>query len=127
MFRVILVDDEMLVRKRLLLGFDWQAMGYEVADDVGSGAEALRLIGQNSYDLAIVDIAMPGINGIELVKRLREERNGIPVIFLTGHSDFAYAKQDITYGVSHYILKPVNEEEFIGVLEDMHKKLKLKQ
>ena len=64
MFRVILVDDELLVRKRILLGFDWRAMGYEVMDDVGSGAEALRLLWEKRYDPAVVDIAMPGINGI---------------------------------------------------------------
>ncbi|WP_139249473.1 response regulator [Lactonifactor longoviformis] len=123
MFKVIIVDDEMLIRKRIRLGFDWNALGYEVEDDVGSGGEALRLITERAYDLAIVDIAMPGMNGIELVKRLREENLPIHIIFLTGHSDFAYAQQAIKYGVYDYILKPVNEEEFTRMLEKLRDKL----
>lgn len=69
MLKVMVVDDEMLIQKRIMLGFDWQAMGYEIEDEAGDGASALELFAQKQYDLAIVDIAMPGINGINLVKK----------------------------------------------------------
>lgn len=123
MYRVIVVDDELLVRKRICIGFDWAGMGFEIADDADDGVLALEMILKNHYDLAVVDIAMPGMNGIELVRRLREAGNPIRIIFLTGHSDFGYAKEAIRYGVISYILKPVNEEEFIDTLHKIRKEL----
>ena len=108
MYRVIVVDDEMLIRRRICLGFDWDKLGYKIAADVGDGREALTMILSGACDLAIVDIAMPGMNGIELVRKLREAHNSTRVIFLTGHSDFAYAKEAIRYGVYSYILQPIN-------------------
>lgn len=123
MYKVIIVDDEMLIRKRIRLGFDWNTLGYEVEDDVGSGGEVLSLMREKKYDLAIVDIAMPGMNGIELVQKLRDEKYRLPIIFLTGHSNFTYAQQAIKYGVYDYVLKPVNEEEFVKVLKKLRNKL----
>lgn len=123
MLKVMVVDDEMLIRKRIMLGFDWQAMGYEIEDEAGDGASALELFAQKQYDLAIVDIAMPGMNGIDLVKKIRELQYQTYVIFLTGHSDFKYAQQAIQYGVYDYILKPINEDAFIEVLNKLHVKI----
>ena len=119
MYRVIVVDDEMLIRKRICLGFDWEALGYEIAADTGDSTQALQMILSGDYDLAIVDIAMPGMNGIELVKRVREAGCAIRIIFLTGHSDFTYAKEAIRYGVASYVLKPVNEKEMTGILKEL--------
>ena len=127
MYRVIIVDDEMLIRKRICLGFDWNELGYEIADDVGDGQKALSMMLTNAYDLAIVDIAMPGMNGIELVRKLREAHSSLRVIFLTGHSDFAYAKEAISYGVYSYILKPINEEEFVQTLTELRSELNREQ
>ena len=127
MFRVLIVDDELLIRKRICLGFDWAELGFPSVDDEGDPFLALQKIETGEYDLAIVDIAMPGMNGIELVKRLRESGNRIRVIFLTGHSDFAYAKEAIRYGVSSYILKPVNEDEFIQTVSELRKELEKEQ
>ena len=59
MYRVIVVDDEMLIRKRICLGFDWESLGYEIAADTGDGEQALAMILSGNFDLAIVDIAMP--------------------------------------------------------------------
>lgn len=123
MLKVMVVDDEMLIRKRIILGFDWEAMGYEIEDEAGDGAGALELFAQKQYDLAIVDIAMPGMNGIDLVKKIRELQYQTHIIFLTGHSDFKYAQQAIQYGVYDYILKPIHEEEFIAVLKKLHIKI----
>lgn len=123
MFKVIIVDDEMLIRKRIRYGFDWEMLGYQVADDVEGGQQALDLMEKNHYDLAIVDIAMPGMNGIELAKEIRERGYPTHMIFLTGHSDFKYAQQALRFGVYYYILKPVNEEEFVSTLEKLREKM----
>lgn len=123
MLKVIVVDDEMLIRKRIILGFEWESMGYQIEDEAEDGIAALELLQHKHYDLAIVDIAMPGMNGIELVKTIREKQYQTHVIFLTGHSDFKYAQQAIQYGVYDYALKPIQEEEFIAVLKKLRAKI----
>lgn len=123
MLKVIVVDDEMLIRKRIILGFDWENMGYQIGDEASDGTGALELFEHNHYDLAIVDIAMPGMNGIELAKKIRERQYQTHIIFLTGHSDFKYAQQAIQYGVHDYVLKPINEEEFVAALNKLREKI----
>ena len=115
-YKVIVVDDEMLIRKRIIYGFEWEELGYEIENEAGDGLQALALMEKKTYDLAIVDIAMPEINGIELARRIRERQYQTHIIFLTGHSDFQYARQAVKYGVFNYILKPIDGEEFINVL-----------
>ncbi len=119
MFKVIIVDDEVLVRKRIIYGIDWDKLGYKIVDDVDNGYDALRLIKEKVYDLAVVDIAMPGMNGIELAREVREKNIPVYIVFLTGHSDFNYAQEAIHYGIYYYILKPIKEEEFISMLGNL--------
>lgn len=116
MLKVLIVDDERLIRQRLRYGFEWQELGFTVEGEAEDGIAALEMIQDKDYDLAIVDIAMPGLNGVELTKELRDRRCSVEIIFLTGHSEFQYAKQAVTYGVFDYILKPVDEEYFINCL-----------
>lgn len=123
MLKVIVVDDEMLIRKRIILGFDWENMGYKIEDEAEDGIAAMEFFRQKHYDLAIIDIAMPGMNGIELVKTIREKQYQTHVFFLTGHSDFKYAQQAIQYGVYDYVLKPIQEEEFITALKKLRVKI----
>ena len=122
-YKVIVVDDEMLIRKRIIYGFEWEELGYEIEDEAGDGSQALALMEKKTYDLAIVDIAMPEINGIELARRIRERQYQTHIIFLTGHSDFQYARQAVKYGVFNYILKPIDGEEFINVLTELREKI----
>lgn len=122
-YKVIVVDDEMLIRKRIIYGFEWEELGYEIENEAGDGLQALALMEKKTYDLAIVDIAMPEINGIELARRIRERQYQTHIIFLTGHSDFQYARQAVKYGVFNYILKPIDGEEFINVLTELREKI----
>ena len=123
MYKVIVVDDEMLIRKRIIYGFDWETMGYQIKGEAGDGGQALEMLEKDRYDLAIIDIAMPGMNGIELARLIRERKYRIHIIFLTGHSDFKYAQQAVKYGVYYYILKPVDGEEFESVLLKLRQKM----
>ena len=116
------LEIQLILTKARLIVSDYYT-GYEIEDEAGDGASALELFAQKQYDLAIVDIAMPGMNGIDLVKKIRELQYQTYVIFLTGHSDFKYAQQAIQYGVYDYILKPINEDAFIEVLNKLHVKI----
>jgi len=123
MLGVIIVDDEILIRKRLVFGFDWEAMGYRIEAEAGDGGEALLLMEKRQYDVAIIDIAMPGMNGIELSRKMKQLKYPTEVIILTAHSDFTYAKQALQNGVFDYVLKPIHEPEFIGTLKRLREKI----
>lgn len=116
MYTVLIVDDELLIRKRIRLGLAWEQYGYRVQGEAGSADEALRMVEERPPDLALIDIAMPGKNGVELVHELRQRGYLFEIIMLTGHKSFDYAKQALYDGVFSYLLKPMHEEEMVETL-----------
>jgi len=116
--KVLLVDDEkkfaMMLAKRLALrGFD--------VDYTFTGEEALQKVGENGYDVAILDVKMPGIGGIELERRIKQMAPEIKVIFLTGHG----SKNDFETGsaeAAYYLPKPLQIDELIEILHEVSAK-----
>lgn len=127
MYKVLVVDDETLIRKRIIFGFDWESWGYQVVSEAGNGPDALEILEREAIDVAIVDIAMPDMNGIELVREIRRRNYPVEVIFLTGHSNFEYAKEAMAEGVYYYILKPLDEAEFSATLRKLANKMDKEQ
>lgn len=123
MYKVLIVDDELLIRKRISFGFEWEEMGFVVAGEAANGREALAFLRDNDCDVAIVDIAMPVMDGVEMLRQLRAQGSKTEIVFLTGHSDFEYARAGIDGNVYSYILKPLNEEEFTNMLSALKEKL----
>jgi DNA-binding response OmpR family regulator len=112
---ILLVDDEkkfaMMLSKRLAL------RGIEV-DYVFTGEEAVAKVKRNKYDVAILDVKMPGIGGIELKRKLSGIAPGMKIIFLTGHGSEA----DFTAGsaeAAYYLAKPLQIEELIEILHEV--------
>ena len=115
MTRVVVVEDEQILRKGLLLSVDWQAIGCTVVGEAGNGEAGLMCILQKKPDIVITDIRMPVMDGLEMLDRARRQCR-FRAIILTGYSEFDYAKQAITLGVDEYLLKPVDERELQGLL-----------
>ncbi|MFD2334238.1 response regulator [Cohnella sp. GCM10020058] len=111
MYNIVLVDDEPSIREGLAELLDWESLGYRIAGSAASGKEALSLNARIRPDLMIVDIRMPGMDGIALVSELKKERADVHVLVLSGYADFNYARQAIALGVDNYLLKPVDEDE----------------
>ncbi len=117
MLKVLLVDDEYFIVQGLLVLIDWKAEGYEIAATAANGREALDYLRENKVDLVITDIAMPVMNGLELLETVRREQlSEAAFVILSGYSDFSYAQQAIRDGCMDYLLKPVEREELIGIL-----------
>ncbi|SFT16352.1 response regulator [Paenibacillus sp. BC26] len=116
MYSVLIVEDEPLARESLKYVIDWESCGFQIRAEAEDGKRALELMQRNHYSLVLTDIRMPTMNGLELIAKLREFTD-VPVIILSGYEDFEYARQALKMGVHDYLLKPVEEEDLIAILE----------
>ena len=106
--RILIVDDELVVRDSL--GKWFTSEGY-AARPVGSAREALETIQKEEFDIALLDIKMPGMDGMELQARLREADPELTVVMMTGYASVDTAVQALKHGAYDYITKPVDPDE----------------
>ncbi|UKS28317.1 response regulator transcription factor [Paenibacillus sp. HWE-109] len=126
MLKVLLVDDEPVIRAGLAQLINWEKYGFTIVSKAKNGEQALQLILADTPDVIITDIRMPRMDGLQLIQAIREERNlQTPVILLTGFNEFDYARQAIRYQVRDYLLKPVDKEELIAALSRIRASLRV--
>ncbi|XEC93355.1 response regulator [Paenibacillus tarimensis] len=123
MYRVMIVDDEPLIREGLQTIVEWESYGFEVAATAADGLDALSSFNEMQIDLVIADIRMPGMDGLKLIEALRRQDKHCHILISSGYADFEYAKRAIEFKVDGYILKPVEEEDLIGYLEQIRAEL----
>ena len=118
MYRLLIADDEMIERKVLFKTLSQNLKGQCEIFQAENGREALEIYEKEKIQIAILDIEMPGINGIQAAERIREKDKKCCIIFLTAFDEFAYAKKAITVRALDYLLKPWDEKELMLVLEE---------
>ena len=118
MYRVIIVDDEPVIRRGLRETIEWDSLGLEVAGEAADGAEALRLIRETRPEILITDIRMPEMDGIQLIREVKKLDLNIKITILSGYSDYDYLKAAIRLGVDNYLLKPIDNDELISNLRN---------
>lgn len=123
MYKVLLAEDEARIREGLKHTIEGAMTGFQVAGEAGSGAEALQWLKRHVPDVLITDIRMPELSGIDLIRHARDLFPELDIVIVSGYGDFEYAKSGIQYGVTDYILKPVDRVELIAVLEKIRRKL----
>lgn len=111
MLKVLVVDDERFVRQGLVMGTDWSDLDCTVVAEAEDGESGLAAARRYNPDLIISDIRMPQMDGIEMLRLLREEGSRARVIFLTAYSDFSYARSAVKLLASDYLLKPFEDGE----------------
>ncbi len=116
---VLLVDDEVLAIEYLKQLIDWDAEGFIIVGEAHNGRKALELCQSMEVDIVISDIRMPGMDGIELIRLLKEQRPSVKVLLLSSYKDFDYAKSAIQYDVSNYLIK--HEMNGQVLLEELNK------
>ncbi|WP_424768365.1 response regulator transcription factor [Paenibacillus sp. sgz302251] len=114
--KVLLVDDEAHITRNLEKVIPWEMLGLTVAGVAKNGVEALELMEQISFDLLLCDIRMPVMDGLELVRHIRDKSLNCDIIMLSGYQDFTYTRAAIQYGVNDYVLKPIPYDELTGVI-----------
>ena len=118
MYKILVAEDESIERRVLC-----QTLQRQFADEVEilearNGREALELALTEKPRLAILDIEMPGLTGLEVARQIRRERLNCMILFLTAYDNFEYARQAISIQVLDYILKPYDEGELVKSVEN---------
>ena len=122
--KVFLVEDEYIVREGIKNNIDWEKNGYDFCGEASDGELAFPMISEKRPDIVITDIRMPFMDGIELSRMIKEEYPEIKIIILSGHEEFEYAKAAIQIGVEEYLLKPINGDELLQVVNRVAQKIK---
>ncbi len=117
MYKLIIVDDEFSTRNGLKMCINWFEYGIELAGEAENGHKGLELANRIRPDIVLTDVKMPGMDGIEMVKRLKEHYPDTKFVFISGYDDIDYLKSAMKMDAVDYILKPVNLEELNAVIE----------
>ena len=124
MFKLVIVEDNPIIRKSLATRYDWKGMGYEIVASFEDGGELIDYIGQgHSVDVVLTDIMLCQVSGVDVAKYIFEHQLDIRVVFLSAYQEFAYAKSGIQYNVYAYLTKPISPEELIEVFTGLAKHL----
>lgn len=115
MTRVVVVEDHMLVRQSLVKTVG-ALEGFSVVGEAGSGAEALELIARTNPDLVVLDIGLPGGDGLEVGSRLRKTAPDVRILYLTMHDDDASIRKMVAIGADGYVPKTASVEELLQAL-----------
>ena len=117
--RVLLVDDEVMIREGFKQLFDWQAHDCEVVGEAGDGMEALTQIDTLRPDIVIMDINIPIMNGLKVIQLSRIKHPNTAFVIVSGYDDFSYCREALRLQITDYILKPVNYEEFGTCIDNL--------
>ncbi|MGA2974797.1 MAG: response regulator transcription factor [Spirochaetia bacterium] len=116
MIRILVVDDHSVVRKGLIQ-IVTDSPGMEVAGEASSGQEALELVRSHPFDVVILDIAMPGRSGLDILRELKAENPALKMLVLSMYSEEQYAIRSLRDGASGYLTKGCPPEELIQAIQ----------
>lgn len=127
MYKVIVVEDEVLIRKHVVDFINQFAEGFTVVEDFDDGEDIIQYLRENHVDLIVTDVKMQNISGIQVAKYVFESNLPVKVIILSGYHDFAYAQEAINYNVQAYLTKPTDPVKFQEALHKIKKQLDAKE
>ncbi|MBB6637392.1 response regulator [Cohnella thailandensis] len=117
MIKLLLVEDEETIRAGIRSVITGLADGFEIAEEAGNGKEALGYLQSNVPDAILTDIRMREMDGLTLIAKVRERYPDMPLVIISGYGDFEYAQQALRYGVTDYLLKPIDRASMLKALE----------
>lgn len=115
MLTILIVDDEKLERNGIKFLLKREKEEFRILE-AANGKDALGVLASNHVDILFSDVKMPYMNGLELVRQVRETNEDMEIVIFSGYNDFSYAREALRYGVVDYVLKPVDPEKFSKTL-----------
>src|SRR5699024_4921597 len=126
MYKLLIIEDEEMIRKGLMYSIDWFKYNCVVIGEATNGLEGVNQIKKLEPDIVLLDINMPIMTGLELMEEVSNNYS-FSTIILSGYNDFTYAKKAIDYGVETYLLKPIEKEKLLEALEKAKDTIELKR
>lgn len=123
MYKVMIIDDEIFIVSLIENLIDWGEYHMEVVGTADNGFSALEKLEILKPDVVIVDVRMPGYDGITFMQKVREINTRIKFVVISGHKNFEYAKSAMKYNVEDYLIKPISKEELEDILEKLKHKM----
>lgn len=114
MWNLLVVEDESIVRVGLRYMMNWEDCGICWKAEAANGEEALQIMEKEDIHIVMTDIRMPGLDGLELAKRIKARSPGVQIIMLSSYDTFAYVKEALRLGAADYLHKPTMDEEEIA-------------
>lgn len=118
MYSVLLCDDELAITQFMKNNLPWESLGVETVYTAADGLAALEILGGHPVDLIITDIRMPRMDGLQLLKEVRERYPLVHCVLLTAYGEFEYARAAFLMGIDNYLLKPIQIEELTETIEN---------
>lgn len=119
MYKILFVDDERNILEYLPFVIDWKSLGITQMYTASNAKEALRVVRKEKPDIAIVDVEMPEMDGLEFCREAQKIHPQIKFVILSAFDRFDYARRALVIGVKDYLLKPVDEEELLKLMRDL--------
>lgn len=117
-YKILVAEDEAIERKMMCMTLTDALSEFCELLEASDGEQALELYQKERPEIAVLDIEMPGIGGLQVAQKIRETDSRCAILFLTGFDKFSYAKQAISVRALDYLLKPYNEEELVCAVEE---------
>lgn len=122
-WKVLIADDESIIREGIRETINWEEFQMEVVAEAEDGEEALELALRHGVHVLFVDLNMPIMDGITLMKHIRKKLSKCRIVVVTGHDEFTYAQEAIRLQVDDYILKPTNPHHLREVVKKIKQQL----
>ena len=123
MYTILIVEDEYLLRSELSLCVDWERLGFGPPLLAENGEEGLAMALSHRPDMILTDIRMPRMDGLTMLRTLREKHASCVSVVLSAYDDFSYAVEAMRYGVMDYLLKPIDDQRLEAVLKTVTERL----
>lgn len=127
MLKVLVVEDEEMIRKGIVLAVDWAALDCVVVGEAANGEEALEAVERYAPSLIITDLKMPKMDGIQMLEQLRARGNRAYVIILTAYDSFSYAQSALRLGAVDFLLKPFHDGELEQAVTNLRQRMRAEQ
>src|SRR5690554_5703689 len=117
-YKILVADDEKYLREKVSSNVDWAQHNCEIIQ-AKDGHEALAILKDEDIDILVTDIRMPGMTGIELIRKAKEQKPQLRVIVISEYADFEYARESLRLGVEDYVLKPFRTQRLLEMVQQL--------